>query len=51
MCENYHKIPAHWGQGEIDRLVMAPGKASNLSDLPSDYKVNRLSLSLPGKVV
>ena len=34
--------PAHWDLGEIDELLVPPGKA------PSSL-VNRLCLSLPGK--
>ena len=30
-------IITHWGPGEIDGLLVFPGKACKATDLPSDY--------------
>ena len=42
-------VLAHWGLGEIDGLLVPPGKASNLLTDHLNTQVKRSCLSLPRK--
>ena len=49
--ETIAPLPAHWGLGEIDGLLVSPGNACKLLTRPSDYELIAQVRSGPGKVV